>query len=61
MTGLTLGEYDSEESKRSKDEKVLLMTSLRDHMICEGAAVVCAKRRDAFCFVRYKMKQMSLP
>ena len=30
MTGLTCGEYDSEERKRSKGEKAFLMTSMRD-------------------------------
>ena len=51
MTGLTMGDYDLEERKRSKEWKVLLMTHLRDLMICEGAAVACAKWRDALCFV----------
>ena len=39
MTGLTRGEYDSEERKRSKGGKVFLMTSMRDLMSQEGAAV----------------------
>ena len=30
MSGLARGEYDSEERKRSKGEKVFLMTSMRD-------------------------------
>ena len=33
MIGLTRGEYDSEERKRSKEEKVLLMTNMRDLII----------------------------
>ena len=33
MTGLTMGEYGSEKNKRSKEENLLLMTSLRDLMI----------------------------
>ena len=37
----------SEERKRSNEEKVFPMTNLRDLMIQEGAAVACAKRRDA--------------
>ena len=40
-------EYDLEEKKRSKGEKVFLMTSVRDLMCQKGAAVECAKRRDA--------------
>ena len=44
MIGLTRGEYDSEERKRSKEEKVFLMTSVRDLMTQEGAAITCAKR-----------------
>ena len=52
---------DSEEGKSSKEEKVLLMTRLRDIMFCEGAAVACAKRRDALCFVRLMLEQMSAP
>ena len=51
MIGLTRGEKDLEERKRSKEEKVFLMTSVRDLMTQEGAAVACAKRRDALCFV----------
>ena len=58
MTGLAKGEYDSEESKRSKEENLLLMTSLRDLMINEGAAVACAKRRDALCFIRFILEQI---
>ena len=61
MIGLTRGEYDSEERKRSKEEKVFLMTSVRDLMTQEGAAVACAKRRDALCFVRFMMEQISVP
>ena len=47
MTGLTRWEYDSEERKRSKGEKVFLMTSKRDLITQEGADLVCAKRRNA--------------
>ena len=54
-------EYDSEERKRSEEEKVLLMMSLREFMICEGVAVACTKRRDALCFVRFILEQMSVP
>ena len=39
MTGLTRGEYDSEERKRSKGEKIFLVTSMRDLINQEGAAV----------------------
>ena len=58
---MAMGEYKSEESKRSKEEKLLLMTSLRDPMICEGVAVAYAKRRDALCFVRFMLEQISVP
>ena len=51
MTGMTQGEYDSEERKRSKGEKVFLKTNVRDLIIQEGAEVACAKRRDALCFI----------
>ena len=61
MTGLTREEYDSEERKRSKEEKVLLMKSVRDPMTQEGAAVACTKRRDALCFVRFMLEQISVP
>ena len=61
MIGLTREEYDSEERKRSKGEKVLLMTSMRDLITQEGAAVVCAKRRDALCFIRFMIEQISVP
>ena len=60
-TRLTMGEFDSEERKRSKEENVLLMTSLRDLMVCERAAVAWAKRRDALCFLRFMLEQMSVP
>ena len=55
------GGYDSEERKRSKGEKVFLMTSMRDLMTQEGAAVVCAKRRDALCFIRFMLELISVP
>ena len=61
MMGLTRGEYDSEERKRSKEEKIFLMTNLRDLITQDGAAVACAKRRDAFCFIRFQIEQMSVP
>ena len=56
MTGLTRGEYDLDERKRSKEEKVFLMTSLRDLITQEGATVACAKWRDALCFIRFMIK-----
>ena len=37
------------------------MTSLRELMNDEGAAVACAKRRDALCFVRFMLEEMSVP
>ena len=61
MTGLTRAEHDSEERKRSKGEKVFLMTSMRDLITQEGAAVACAKRRDALCFIRFKIEHISVP
>ena len=36
MTGLTKEEYDSEERKRSKEGKVLLLTSVRGLMTRKG-------------------------
>ena len=61
MMGLTRGENDSEERKRSKGEKVFLMTNLRDLIMQEGMAVACAKRRDALCFIRFLIEQISVP
>ena len=61
MMGLTRGEYDSEERKRSKKEKVFLMTNLRDLIIQEGMAVACAKRRDALRFIRFPKERISVP
>ena len=61
MIGLTHGEYDSEERKRSKEEKVFLMKSMRDLITQEGAAVACAKRRDDLCSIRFMIEQISVP
>ena len=61
MMGLTRKEFDSEERKRSKEEKVFLMTNPRNLIIQEGAAVACAKRRDALCFIRFMIEQISVP
>ena len=61
MIGLTRGEYDSEERKRSKEEKVLLFTSMRDLISQEEAAIACAKRRDALCFIGIMIEQVSVP
>ena len=38
-----------------------LMTNLRDLIIQEGMAVACAKRRDALCFIRFLIEQISVP
>ena len=48
MIGLTRGEYDSEERKRSKGEKVFLMTSVRDLMTQERAVVACSLFRSIY-------------
>ena len=61
MIGLTRGKYDSEERKRSKEDKVFLMTSMRDLIIQEGIAVAWAKQRDALCFIRFMIEQISVP
>ena len=61
MIGLTREEYESEERKRSKEDKVFLMTSMRDLIIQEEIAVACAKRRDALCFIRFMIEQTSVP
>ena len=61
MIGLTRGEYDSEERKRSKEDKVFLMTGMSDLIIQEGIAVACAKRRDALYFIRFMIEQISVP
>ena len=37
------------------------MTSMRDLITQEGAAVACAKRRDALCFIRFMIEQISVP
>ena len=58
MIGVTRGEYESEERKRSKGEKVFLMTSMRDLITQEEAAVACAKRKDALCFIRFMIEQI---
>ena len=56
MAGFTMEEYDSEERKKSKEEKVLMMTSLRYLLIREVASVACAKWRDALYFVRFMLE-----
>ena len=61
MIGLTRAEYDSEERKRSKEEKVFLMTSMRDLITQEEAAIACVKRRDALSFIRFMIEQISVP
>ena len=61
MIGLNRGEYDLEERKRSKEENVFLLTSMRDLISQEEAAIACAKRRDALCFIRFMTEQISLP
>ena len=60
IIGLNRGDYDSEEKKRSKEDKVFLMTSMRDLIIQEGTSVACAKRRDALCFIRFMIEQNSV-
>ena len=40
---------------------MFLMTSMRDLITQEGAAVACAKRRDAPCFILFMIEQISVP
>ena len=41
---------------------MFLMTSVRDLITQEGAAVACAAiRRDALCFIRFMIEQISVP
>ena len=61
MIGLTRREYDSEERKRSQGEKMFLMTSVRDLITQQGAAVACGKQSDALCFIRFMIEQISVP
>ena len=61
MIGLTREDYKLEERKRSKEEKFFLTTSMRDLITQEGAAIACAKRRDALCFICFMIEQISLP
>ena len=61
MTGLTMEQYNSDDRKRPKEKKVILMTSHRDLMIDEGAAVACSIRRDSFIFVRYMLERFLVP
>ena len=37
------------------------MTSMRDLITQEEAAIACAKRRDAVCFIRFMIEQISVP
>ena len=47
--------------KDRKRRKCSEMTSVRDLITQQGAAVACAKRRDALCFVRFMIEQISVP
>ena len=40
---------------------MFLMTSKRDLITQEGAAVACAKRRGALCFIRFMIEKISVP
>ena len=61
MIGLIRGEYDSEERKSAKEEKMFLTTNKRDLITQEDAAKACAKRRGALCFIRLMVEQISVP
>ena len=39
---------------------MFLTTSVRDLITQEGAAIACAKRRDALCFIRFMIEQISV-
>ena len=54
MTGLTMGEYNSEGRKRSKEEKVILVTHLGDQMICETIP------QSVFMGTSYKTKEQEI-
>ena len=40
---------------------MFLMTSMRDPITQEEAAIACAKRRDVLCFIRFMIEQLSVP
>ena len=40
---------------------MFLMTSVRDLLTQEGAAIAFAKRRDALCFIRFMLEQTTVP
>ena len=48
-------------AKGHRKRRCYLMTSLGDFVTQEGAAVACAKRRDALCYVRFMIQQISVP
>ena len=47
--------------KKVERRKVILMTSIRDLLAQERAAVACAKGIDAPCFVRFIVEEISVP
>ena len=59
FAGLNRKKYGSEERKRTKVEKVLLMMVLRNLMTNEEATMACAERSNFLCLIRFMLEQMS--
>ena len=58
LAKLTRYEWNCDERKRSKDSKVLLRIALGKLLIKEEVTVADAKRREALCFLRFRLEQV---
>ena len=59
--GIKRSEYEASNNSRSKEQNLELMEALQVLIIRDDSAIAWAKRKDAFCFVRFVVDRIPTP
>ena len=61
LMGIKKSEYEANNDSKSKEQELELMEALRVLISREDSAIAWAKRKDAFCFVRFVVDRIPTP
>ena len=61
LMGIKKAEYEANNDSKSKEQELELMEALRMLISRDDSAISWAKRKDAFCFVRFVVDRISTP
>ena len=61
LLGIKKAEYEASNDLKSKEQELELMEALRALFSKDDSAIAWAKRKDAFCFVRFVLDRISTP